>query len=808
MKKHFDVDGFFASRGWEVFPFQRETWAAYRNGENGLVHASTGTGKTYAAFLGPVIEAMAEPHVSKPPLRVLWITPLRALAKDTAKSLEAPLKPLGLDWDIGLRTGDTASSARAKQKVRLPTVLVTTPESLALLLTHEDAKRKFAELRLVVVDEWHELLSTKRGVMVELALARLRNCDKPPRVWGLSATIGNTATAAEVLMGVGGNTRIIQGRIPKQAVIDSVLPAKVERFPWAGHLGIALLKQVVEAVDASASCLVFTNTRSQTEIWYQALLKARPDWAGRMALHHGSLDRKAREFVENELRAGNLRCVVCTSTLDLGVDLTPVDRVVQIGSPKGVARLLQRAGRSGHQPGGVSRVTCVPTNALELIEVAAARQAAAIGAIEKRDPCRKPLDLLAQHLVSCALAGGFRADELLKEVRSTSSYRDLSDVEWIWTLDFVVRGGDSLKAYPDFRRVIESDGVFRVEDRRVAMRHRMAVGAIAGDATALVRFQRGGRLGSVEEIFAARLKKGDRFTFAGRMLEFMRFNEMTVWVKLTKKPANTVPRWMGGRMPLSTELATAFRKQLDAAREGRFDSPEMEAVRPILELQASRSRIPAPDELLIERLESKEGHHLFLFPFEGRLTHEGIAALAAHRLTRARPATLSLAVNDYGFEILSPDPLDLLPQQIMGLLQPDALTDDILESLNASELVKRQFREVARIAGLVSPGYPGAGRGARQIQASSGLFYEVFREYDPDNLLLHQARREVLERQFEENRLRNALKRIAASRLVVVELKKPSPLAFPLLVERLRQGLSSEKLEDRVRRMTRELERD
>jgi len=452
-------------------------------------------------------------------------------------------------------------------------------------------------------------------------------------------------------------------------------------------------------------------------------------------------------------------------------------------------------------------VTFVPTNALELIEVSAARDAAAAGRIEGREPADKPLDVLAQHTVTVALGGGFDPVELYDEVSSTRAYRDLSPAEWDWVLDFVTRGGETLRAYPEYRRVEVVNGVYRVTDPRIARRHRMSVGTITSDAAVQVRFLRGGRLGTVEESFAARLKPGDRFLFAGRTLEFVRLHELTVWVRLARRPGKTVPRWMGGRLPLSGELAAAVREKLDDARHGRFDGPEMEVVRPLLELQARRSRLPAPDELLVERLRSREGHHLFVYPFEGRLVHEGLAALVAFRLSRLAPLTFTAAMNDYGFELLSANPIPL-DEALPRVFEPAGLVDDILASLNAAELARRQFREIARVAGLVFPGMPGAAKTARQLQASTGLLYNVFREYDPGNLLLHQARREVLDRQLEQSRLRRTLERIAAGRITVVDVDRPTPLGFPLLVERYRESVSSEKLADRVRRMTLDLERE
>jgi ATP-dependent Lhr-like helicase len=844
---HAWADAWFAARGWSPFPFQRQVWNAYAAGRDGLIHAATGTGKTYAAWWGPILEYLRElrgltppPRPDPPPLRVLWVTPLRALAADTAAALELPIRDLGLPWTIQTRTGDTAASVRTAQRRRLPTALVTTPESLSLLLTRPDATDLFADLRCVVVDEWHELLGGKRGVQVELALARLRRWRPRLRTWGLSATLGNLEEALSTLRpspgfaGEGSGVRgllavqkteqppspptplpqsrergdIIRGHLPKPIKIDSIIPERIDRFPWAGHLGLVLLPQVVAAIEESRSTLVFTNTRSQTEQWYQAILKARPDWAGVIALHHGSLDRTQRDWVEDGLRAGTLRCVVCTSSLDLGVDFTPVDRVLHIGIPKGVGRLMQRAGRSGHQPGATSRITCVPTHAFELVETAAVRSAARSGRIESRPATDRPLDVLAQHLVTCAVGGGFRADDLHAEVRTTHAYRNLSDAEWAWALDFVTRGGPTLRAYPDFRRVEEIDGVYRVPGEPLARRHRQSVGTITGDAAAQVRFVRGGKLGTVEESFIARLRPGDRFVFAGRMLELVRVRDLTAWVRRTSRPATAVPRWQGGRMPLSTELAAAVRQKLDDARRDAYEGPEMTAVRPMLELQRRWSRIPAANELLIERLRTREGHHLFFYPFEGRAVHEGLAALFAYRLSRLRPLTFTLAANDYGFELLSPDPAPLDEAVAAGLLRPGDLVTELPASLNAAELARRQFREIARVAGLVFPGPPGRAASAKQLQASSGLFYDVFANYDPENLLLAQARREVLERQLEESRLRKTLDRLAAGPVVVTEPERPTPLAFPLLVDRMRAVVSSEKLADRVRRMATKLERE
>ncbi|HEX8543992.1 MAG TPA: ligase-associated DNA damage response DEXH box helicase [Pseudomonas sp.] len=811
----------FSARGWKPFPFQKEVWSAVKRGESGLLHASTGSGKTYAvwfAALNCFAQANKAPPEDKPrkrkppaaPLSVLWITPMRALAADTARALEAPLQDLDIPWSVGLRTGDTSSSERARQGRRLPTALITTPESLTLLLTRADALSTLSTLKMVVVDEWHELIGNKRGVQLQLALARLRQWNPQLIVWGVSATLGNQDHAQQVLLGDGGVS--VQGKINKELLVDTLLPPAIERFPWAGHMGLRMLPQVLAEVDSSASCLLFTNTRAQSEVWYQALLEARPDWAGLIALHHGSLSREVRDWVERALKEGQLKAVVCTSSLDLGVDFLPVERVLQIGSAKGVARLMQRAGRSGHAPGRPSRVTLVPTHSLELVEAAAAHDAIAARMIEPRESPHKPLDVLVQHVVSMALGGGFLPEELLAEVRTAWAYRELTDEEWQWALAFVRHGGHSLTAYPDYRRVEPDEhGIWRVPNARLARRHRMSVGTIVSDASINVKYWSkgggGGSLGSVEEGFIARLKPGDGFLFSGRLLELVRVENMTAYVKRATSKKAAVPRWNGGRMPLSNELADAVVAKFDAAARGEFVSLEMQAVKPLLEVQRHWSGLPQQHTLLAEVLKSREGWHLFLYPFAGRHVHLGLASLLAWRLSRDTPLTFSIAVNDYGFELLSATPIDWAEQLRKDLFTENNLMADIIASLNAGELALRRFREIARIAGLVFSGYPGAPKSNRQLQASSGLFFEVFKQYDASNLLLTQAEEEVLRQELDVQRLEHTLQRINQRTLDVHLIKRATPLAFPLLVERMRESLSSEKLADRIARMVRDLEK-
>ncbi|MBV4533310.1 ligase-associated DNA damage response DEXH box helicase [Pseudomonas sp. SWRI107] len=803
------ANAWFATRGWKPFAFQRQVWAAVGRGESGLLHASTGTGKTYAVWLA-ALRAFAQNSAGRQPaaLQVLWITPMRALAADTARALQAPLDELQLNWSVGVRSGDTGSAERARQARRLPSALITTPESLTLLLTRAQAENDFASLRLVVVDEWHELLGNKRGVQLQLALARLRRWQPGLLVWGLSATLGNLDHAMQVLVPEHG--LLVRGRQDKRLEVDTLIPAQLERFPWAGHMGLKMLAQVADELEHSASTLVFTNTRAQAELWYQALLDARPDWAGLIALHHASLARETRNWVEGALKKGELKAVVCTSSLDLGVDFLPVERVLQIGSAKGIARLTQRAGRSGHAPGRTSRITLVPTHSLELVEAAAAREALAAGRIEARRSPRLCMDVLVQHVVSMALGSGMRPDELLAEVRSTWAYRDLRDSHWQWALAFVRNGGSSLGAYPDYQRVeAHPDGIWRVASERLARRHRMGIGTIVSEASVQLKFwSKGGggkTLGSVEEAFIARLRPGDTLMFGGRVLELVRVENMTAYVRRSTSRKAAVARWNGGRMPLSSELADALVEQLDAAAHGRFNNPELRAVRPLLALQAQWSAVPTTTTLLAETLNTRQGSHLFLYPFAGRMANLGLASLIAWRVSREQPLSVSIAVSDYGFELLTPSRIDWaawLPR----VLSAEHLLDDVLASLNAGEMALRRFREIAQICGLVFGGYPAAQKSMRQIQASSGLFFEVFRKHDPDNLLLGQARDEVLAEELEIERLRWQLEKMAARRLDLHVLKRPSPLAFTLLVEGLRETMSTEKLADRIARMVAELE--
>lgn len=791
-------EAWMEKQGWEPLEYQREVWKLQKEGRSGIVHSSTGSGKTYAVWLG----YLARPS-SRKGLRTLWITPLRALAEDTALALNRPLLDLDIDWTVELRTGDSTQSEKQRQVKKPPGGLVTTPESLSVLLANKQAETLFSSLEMIVIDEWHELMGSKRGTQVELALARLKKWNPELLIWGLSATLGNMAEAAEVL----GVDHLVEGSIEKEIRVTSLLPHNIERFAWAGHLGVQMMPRVAEQLENCQSALIFTNMRSQAEAWYQNLLMLLPEMKDEIGLHHGSLDRATRESVEDGLRTGRLRAVVCTSTLDLGVDFSPVEKVFQIGSPKGVARMMQRAGRSGHRPGEPSEVTVVPTHALELIDIAALRQAIADKRVEARTPPVLPLDVLVQHMVTIALGGGFTSDALKKEVRTTHAFRHLTDEDWEWCLQFVTQGGKSLAAYDDYHRVVEVDGKYTVENRRIAMRHLMGIGTIVSDSSVRVSFLKGPSLGVVEESFAGRLKKGDRFIFAGKLLEFVMLKDLTCYVRRASGNRGRVVRWMGARMSLSNELASEIRMKLDEAHHGILDGPEMKFSSELLALQNDWSALPDEDQLLIENVKSREGYHLFVYPIEGRLVHEGLAALFAYRISRLAPLSITLSSNDYGFELLANGEIPFDEAIDAGLFSTDNLLDDIAGAMNSAELARRQFREIARVAGLVFQGYPGSPKSSKQVQASSGLIFDVFAKYEPDNKLLAQANQEVLERQLEQSRFVAALKRMQKVRLLVTKPPTPTPFGFPLMVNRFRETLSSEELEDRVKKMIATLEK-
>jgi ATP-dependent Lhr-like helicase len=798
------AEQWFEEQNWAVFPFQREAWDSYASGLNGIVNAPTGSGKTYSLMI-PILMGMVS---STPPLgpgiKAIWITPIRALAKEILQSTERAAKGMGIDVKVAIRTGDTSSKDKTQLKKSPPDILITTPETLHVLLAQKGYAHYFRNLSTIVMDEWHELVGSKRGVQVELALSRLKTICPELRIWGISATIGNMEESMEVLLGSWHQERphtIIRSGIKKEILVDSIFPDELETLPWAGHLGIRLIDKIIPILLKSESTLVFLNTRGQAEIWYQKLLEHSPDFAGVVALHHGSMSKETRHWVEDALYDGRLKVVICTSSLDLGVDFRPVDTIIQVGGPKGVSRFMQRAGRSGHQPGATSKIYFLPTHSLELIEAAALREATTLELAESRVPFVRSFDVLIQYLMTLAVSDGFRPEEIYPEILSTFCYNSVSEEEWRWCLDFIVHGGNSLNNYDEFHKVVIEDGVYKVTSKRVALRHRLSMGTIVSDAMLKVKFERGGYLGNVEEYFVSRLAPGDSFWFAGRSLELVRIKDMTVQVRKSNKETGPIPSWQGGRMPLSSQMSKMLRKKLNEAVRGTATEPEIKFLQPLIDRQQKDSIVPRDDQFLIEEFESKDGHHVILYPFEGRFVHEGMGALLAYRISLLQPISFSIAMNDYGFELLSDQPIPIREAIDTNIFSTDHLMDDILASVNSVEMARRRFRDIASISGLVFQGYPNKQKKERHLQASSQLFFDVFEDYENHNLLLRQAYDEVMDFQLEEVRMREALKRINEQEIVITQPPRFTPFAFPILVDRLREKLSSEKLSDRIQKM-------
>jgi ATP-dependent Lhr-like helicase len=826
------ISDWLAAKGHHPFLFQEQTWQEISKGKSGLVNAPTGCGKTFSVFLGAVIDFINHhpDHYQtkiKNGLQLIWITPLRALAKDIGRAMEEVIMELGMSWKVGIRNGDTTMSDRQKQKRQMPEVLIITPESLHLLLAQKNYPEVFTTLKILAVDEWHELLGSKRGVQVELAVSRIvalkkkLNANNPVSIWGISATIGNLEQAKNVLLAPlqshdATAGKIIKAIVNKKIEIESIIPDEIEKYPWAGHLGLKLVEKVIPIINNNKTTLIFINTRGMTERWYQALLNVAPELAGAIALHHGSIEQDLRLWVEDNLHTGRLKAVVCTASLDLGVDFRPVDTVIQVGSPKGVARFLQRAGRSGHQPDATSKIYFLPTHSLELVEAAALKQAISETFIERREPMLLCFDVLAQYLCTLAVSDGFVPAEIFEEIKNTHCYSQITDNEWQELLFFLTAGGAALQQYDEYKKIEVEDGVYRITNRRMAMRHRMHIGTIVSDSMLKVKFLSGGYVGVIEEYFISRLQPGDVFTLAGRNLEYVMIKDMTAIVKKSTSKKSIVPSWNGGRMPLSANLGLMLRKTFDKAFEmngrnlsktERLDNPELSALKSLFDLQESLSHIPKENELLIEHIETKDGFHLFVYPFEGRLVHEAMAAILAYRISQVTPITFSFAMNDYGFELLSDQPIPVDDSNVYELFSLDNLFADIQRSVNSVEMAKRKFRDVAVIGGLIFQGTPGEYVKTKHLQNSASLLFNVFTEYDPKNILLRQAYQEVLDQQMEEVRLRNMLERIQKGNIAIQFPARLTPFCFPLKVDSMRENLSSEQLEDRIKRMQAQLEK-
>ncbi|MDY2588219.1 ligase-associated DNA damage response DEXH box helicase [Winogradskyella aquimaris] len=797
------INNWMAEKGQAPFTFQEQTWQRYANGYSGMVVAPTGYGKTFSVFLAVVIDYLNHPENYNKGLKLLWISPLRSLAKDLAKAMTEAVEDIGLDWSVQVRNGDTPTAIRRKQERLMPDVLLTTPETMHLLFSQKKNSKWFKGVKCVAIDEWHELLGNKRGVLTELALSQLRQYAPKLRIWGITATIGNLDEAKQVLLPYP-NLKITQvtAKHKKKLDIISVLPDEIEVLPWAGHLGAKMADKILPIIAAHTTTLIFTNTRGQAELWYQVLLNAQPDLAGLLAIHHGSIDKKLRNWIEDNIASGYLKAVVCTSSLDLGVDFKPVDCVIQIGSVKGIARFMQRAGRSGHSPFERSKIYFVPTHSLELVEVSALKEAIKNKQVEARDPMVLTFDVLVQFMVTLAVGEGFDAERLFQQIQQVHAFQYITKDDWLWCLQFITQGGQTLKSYEEFHKVIlDDDGKYKVKSRRISMLHRMNIGAIVSEAHMMVKFISGGYIGMIEEFFISKLKPGDSFILAGRILDLVQIKDMTALVRKSKAKKAVSPSWLGGRLPLTSHLSHFLRLQLSHALEPSRLEKELRFLNPLVSRQHQHSHIPKADEFLVELIETRDGHHLFMYPFEGRLVHEVFSALIAYRISKIKPITFTIAMNDYGFELLSDQPIPVDDTTIKDLLSKENLMDDVIASINASEMASRKFRDIAVIAGLVVQSQPGTRKNNKSLQSSSGLIFRVLEDYEPDNLLLRQAYTEVFNQHLEEARLQQAFERITKSKIIVKQAKSFTPLSFPLKVDSLRGTISNENLDKRIQRI-------
>ena len=792
----------FDSRSWRPRAHQLELLQCAQQGESALLIAPTGGGKTLAGFLPSLVDLVE--RGPRPPgapggLHTLYISPLKALTVDIARNVETPVREMGLDIRLETRTGDTPSSKRARQRSRPPDILLTTPEQLALLLAYSDTRRFFKFLKHVILDELHAIAPTKRGDLLALAMGRLRRFAPEVQYFGLSATVhdpeplrrflapGKEERPASLVLGQGGAQAQVN-------VLDSE-----ERIPWRGHMARHAYGEIYQAIKSAGMTLVFVNTRSQAELAFQELWALNDDNLP-IALHHGSLDVGRRRKVEGAMTRGELRAVVCTSTLDLGIDWGDVDLVIQIGAPKGASRLTQRIGRANHRLDEPSRALLVPSNRFEALECRAAQEAVEAGELDGGPPREGGLDTLAQHILGAACGEPFDIEELYAEVRATAPYADLSRETFDRVVAFVATGGYALATYDRYRRLIQDeDGRYKVRDGRVAQQYRLNVGAIVEAPMLKVRLAsarrargvlRGGRkLGQVEEWFVEQLAPGDTFVFAGEVVRFEGLRETDVFVSRASGADPKVPSWQGGKFPLSTYLADRVRAMISHPKTwANLPQPVQEW----LEIQRLRSIIPESDQLLVETFPHRHRFFLVAYPFEGRLAHQTLGMLLTRRLERLRLKPVGFVATEYALSVWGMN--DLSEVDLAALFDEDMLGDDLDAWLADSAVMKRNFRDCAVIAGLIERNHPGKEKSGRQIAFSSDLIYEVLREHEPDHVLLQAAWADAAGGFLDLARLGALLARIKG-RIVHAPLQRVSPMAVPVMLEIGREPVYGEARE-------------
>jgi ATP-dependent helicase Lhr and Lhr-like helicase len=793
----------FAARGWQPRPHQLELSAAARAGNSALLIAPTGGGKTLAGFLASLIELAAMPARTRPALHTLYLSPLKALAVDVQRNLMTPVGEMNLPIRIETRTGDTPAHARQKQRKSPPDILLTTPEQLALFIASDQAEAFFADLRYVIIDEIHALAASKRGDLLCLGLAALAQWAPHCRFIGLSATVRAPDDLAAWLDVRGQGTAIITACGGVRADVDILVSR--ERIPWSGHSGRFAVPEVYAAILKANMALVFVNTRSQAELLFQEF------WAINeanvpIALHHGSLAREQRARVEAAMAAGALKAVVCTSTLDLGIDWGDVDLVIQMGAPKGAARLIQRIGRSNHRLDEASRALLVPTNRFELLECRAAEAAVEAGEIDGEPLRVGALDVLAQHIMGRACGAGFHLAELHAEICRAAPYAALDWETFERLVDFVASGGYALKTYDRFHRIVRRpDGVWKARTPRDAQAHRMNVGAIVEAPQLAVkiaqftgkpgaggkRVVRGGqKLGEIEEYFLSTLTPGDTFLFAGEVLRFLAVEGSDALVTRAAGETPAVPSYNGGKFPLTTFLAARVRQLIhDPAEWPHLPPPVQEW----FAVQQRRSTIPPPDHLLIETFPRADKHYLVCYPFEGRLAHQTLGMLLTRRLERLGSQPLGFVASEYALAIWALQDLSAIDMD--ALFDADMLGDDLEAWLAESPLMKRTFAHCAQISGLIHRNLPGKEKNARQVTFSTDLIYDVLRAHEPDHILLQAAREDAASGLLDVRRLADALVRIRG-RIDHRALEKISPFAVPVMLEVGRERVAGASTED------------
>ncbi|MEE4153024.1 MAG: ligase-associated DNA damage response DEXH box helicase [Erythrobacter sp.] len=792
-----EIQAWFDARGWRIRRHQLDMLAKAREGRHALLVADTGAGKTLAGFL-PTLCDFAPSSGAAPPddgIHTLYVSPLKALAQDVKRNLLTPIEEIGLPIRVETRSGDTPSDRKKRQRERPPHVLLTTPESLSLLLSYPESLALFRGLKRVVVDEVHAFATGKRGDLLALALARLQRLAPDMQRVALSATLANPLSFREWLAPQApGETGEIQaadlvlgeeGAEPDLAIL---LPLE-ERIPWGGHAGRWAVDQLYREIKANRTTLIFTNTRFLAEFIFQCLWDINEDHLP-IGVHHGSLSREARRRVEEAMARGDLRALVCTSSLDLGVDWGDVDLVVQMGAPKGSSRLLQRIGRAGHRLDARSRALLVPGNRFEFLEAMAAKDAVDEGQRDGEEFRPGGLDVLAQHVMACACAAPFHEEDLLAEIRSSMAYAWLDKAAFDRVLGFVENGGYALKAYDRFKRIVrDKEGVWRLAHPQQAQRHRMNAGIIVDSEMLMVRFKNGRQLGKVEERFAAQLAAGDTFFFAGMSLEVESVKDMDVIVRAAKKSA-TIPSYGGLRLPLTTHLATRVQAMLnDRAGWGRFPDD----VREWLEVQDYRSRLPAPGELLVESFPHGGKHYTAYYTFEGWNANQSLGMLITRRMEDRDLLPGGFVANDYCLAVWGLKPVrDPAP-----LLSPDILTHEFVDWVTESHLLRRAFREVAVISGLIERQHPGKKKTGKQVTFSTDLIYDVLRKYEPDHVLIEAAWADARARMTDVGRLADLLER-SERELVHVELDRVSPLAVPVMTMIGREAVPQGAVDDEL----------